>query len=413
MNSEFAILGIALGLGLLVGLQRERLGTRIAGIRTFSLITLFGALTGLLSLQTSQAWLMGVGLLSVAILMAVANHLQTGDKKDISIGQTTEIAALMMYVVGAYLAYGNLVIGVVIGAAVAILLYLKEFFTEYVSRLGEKDFEAIMIFVAVTLVILPILPAKTFGPYNVLNAREIWLMVVLIVGISVSGYFAYKWLGSRVGTGLNGIFGGLISSTATTVTYSRLSKEWTSAQLLSSFIVVAASAVSFLRVIIEIAVVAPQKISVVVPPILIVASVLILISAVLFFRSNKIPDETAPDPKNPAQFKTAIVFAFLYAVILVIIAFVKDTFGNIGLYAVSILSGLTDMDAITLSLANTINDGGILPSEGWRFILVAGLSNLMFKGGLVITLGHTRLKQVVLPAFSITLVVGILVLIFW
>ena len=405
-------MGIALGLGLLVGLQRERYGSRIAGIRTFSLITVFGALCGLMSRQLNEGWLLAVGLISVAMLLAVANIIQTRDK-NVKLGQTAEIAALTMFVVGAYLAYGNLIIGVVVGAAVAILLYLKEYLTSYISKLGEKDFRAFMVFVAVSLVILPILPSTPFGPYNVLNLREIWLMVVLIVGISITGYFAYKWLGTRVGTGLNGIFGGLISSTATTVTFSRISKGLERFHLLPAFVVVAASAVSFVRVILEIMVVVPRHISEILPPIGIVALVIILISIVLFFKGNKSVNESIPEPKNPAQFKTALIFALLYAIILVVIAYVKDYFGNIGIYAVSILSGLTDMDAITLSLANTINDGGILPQQGWRYILVAALANLVFKGGLVIVLGSRKLATIVIPAFVITFVAGILILLLW
>jgi uncharacterized membrane protein (DUF4010 family) len=238
-------------------------------------------------------------------------------------------------------------------------------------------------------------------------------MVVLIVGISVSGYFAYKWLGKKVGTGLSGILGGLISSTATSVTFARQSKELGVAFLLSGFVIVAASAVSFIRVIIEILIVAPGIATTVLPPLLIVAGVLGVISVFLFFKSNEEEGEPTPDPKNPAQFQTALVFAILYAVILVLIVYAKDYFGSGGLYVVSILSGLTDMDAITLSLANTMKEGGISPTEGWKFILVAGLANLVFKGGMVIVLGHKRLRKIIIPAFIATLVAGLFLLFLW
>ncbi len=412
MNTDLTILGIALGLGLLAGLQKERGRARIAGIRTFGLITVFGAICGLLSGQFDSEWLIVAGLLSIASLMTVANILQKNDPKP-DIGQTTEIAALVMFGVGCYLAVGNLVAGIVIGAVVAILLYLKEFFAHHISQLDEKDFDAIMVFVATSLVILPILPTEKFGPYNVLSLKEIWLMVVLIVGISVTGYFAYKWLGKKVGTGLSGILGGLISSTATTVTFARQSKESETSYLLSAFIIVAASAVSFFRIILEVVVVAPGYISIVIPPLLAVASIIGVISLLLFFKSNKIQNESVHDPKNPAQFKTALIFALLYGVILLLIAFVKDSFGSQGLYVVSFISGLTDMDAITLSLANTMNEGQILPENGWKYILVAGLSNLMFKGGMVFVLGHKRLTRIVMPIFGATLICGILVIIFW
>lgn len=412
LNHELTILGIALGLGLLVGLQKERGHSQIAGIRTFGLITIYGALSGLISLRLEASWILAAGMLSVALLMLGANILkQKGERT--GTGQTTEIAALLMYGVGIYLAIGDMLIGVVVGAMVAILLYLKDFFTQKISQLAEKDFQAIMVFVAVSLVILPILPTEKFGPKDVLSLHEIWLMVVLIVGISVAGYFAYKWFGKKAGTGLSGIFGGLISSTATSVTYARQSKESGTAILLSGFVIVAASAVAFIRVIIEILVVAPGIAITVLPPLLIVAGVLGVISLFLFFKSNTEKGEPAPDPKNPAQFQTALVFAILYAVILVLLVYAKDYFGSGGLYAVSILSGLTDMDAITLSLANTMNDGGIAPTEGWKFILVAGLSNLVFKGGMVLALGHKHLRKIIIPAFITTLVAGLLVLFIW
>lgn len=412
MNSEITILGIALGLGLLVGLQREREQSRMAGIRTFGLVTVFGALSGLIHNQVGQGWILVAGVLSIAVLMAVANIIQR-DLENPRIGQTTEIAALLMYMVGIYLAVGNIIVGIVIGAAIAVLLYLKEFFTLHISQLGEKDLRAFMVFVAVSLVILPILPDETFGPYDVLSLREIWLMVVLIVGISVSGYFAYKWLGKKVGTGLSGILGGLISSTATTITYSRLSKDLASSHYLSAFIIIAASAVSIIRIIVELLVVTPKYIATLAPPLLIVAAVMGIASLIFFFKSNNTNNEPAPDPQNPAQFKTALIFAILYAVILVLLAYVKDSFGSGGLYVVSLLSGLTDVDAITLSLANTMNDGGILASEGWKYILVAALSNLMFKGGIIVVWGHRRLLKIIFPVFLLTLLTGIVVLFFW
>ena len=294
MNSEITILGIALGLGLLVGLQREREQSRMAGIRTFGLVTVFGALSGLIHNQVGQGWILVAGVLSIAVLMAVANIIQR-DLENPRIGQTTEIAALLMYMVGIYLAVGNIIVGIVIGAAIAILLYLKEFFTLHISQLGEKDLRAFMVFVAVSLVILPILPDETFGPYDVLSLREIWLMVVLIVGISVSGYFAYKWLGKKVGTGLSGILGGLISSTATTITYSRLSKDLASSHYLSAFIIIAASAVSIIRIIVELLVVTPKYIATLAPPLLIVAAVMGIASLIFFFKSNNTNNEPAPD----------------------------------------------------------------------------------------------------------------------
>ncbi|MBL7775162.1 MAG: MgtC/SapB family protein, partial [Saprospiraceae bacterium] len=212
-NNDFTTLGIAIGLGLLVGLQRERFHSRVAGIRTFALITLFGALCGMVGRHFGSEWMVVSGGISVALLLGVANFLkQKEDQPDI--GQTTEMAALLMFAVGALLALGHTLIGVVVGTSVAVLLYLKQYLTAVIERLGEKDLQAIMLFAAITLIVLPVLPDRHFGPYEVFNLREIWLMAVLISGIGIAGYFAFKWLGKTMGTALSGLLGGLISSTA-------------------------------------------------------------------------------------------------------------------------------------------------------------------------------------------------------
>lgn len=412
MNPDIVTLGIALGLGLLVGLQRERFQSRIAGMRTFCLISLFGALSGLIARHFDQAWLIAAGVIAIAILLAVANILKHQDDEP-DVGQTTEIAALLMYAIGAYLMLGNLTIGVVAGAVLALLLYLKKFFAEQVARLDEKDLQALMVFIAVSLVVLPILPTNTFGPYDVLSLTEIWLMVVLIVGISVVGYFAYKWLGKDMGAGLSGILGGLVSSTATTVTYARQTKENPALYRLAGFVVTTASAVAFVRVLIEVSIVAPKHMPVVAPPILTILGVIALISIGLFFATRRQTHEPVPDPQNPAQFKTALIFAVLYAVVLMLIAFAKDALGSEGLYAVSILSGLTDMDAITLSLANMMNDGRMLPEQGWKLILTAGLANLLFKMGMVVGMGNRQLLCIVVPVFVGVIAAGVVILLVW
>lgn len=384
----------------------------MAGIRTFSLITLFGALSSMVARHFDQVWLIAAGLIAIAMLLAVANILKK-QEDEADLGQTTEIAALLMYANGAYLVLGQVTVGVVVGAVVALLLYLKEFFTEHVAHLGEKDLQAIMVFVAVSLVVLPILPTNTFGPYSVLNLREIWLMVVLIVGIGVVGYFFYKWLGKDLGSGLSGVLGGLISSTATTVTYARQTRENPALYRLAGFVVTAASAMAFVRVLIEVLIVAPDHLGVVAPPIAAVLGIIALISIGLFFATTRQTHQPVPDPQNPAQFKTALIFGILYAVVLVLIAFAKEAFGPQGLYAVAILSGLTDMDAITLSLANMMNNGRILPEQGWHLILTAGLANLVFKLGMVAVLGDRRLLHIAVPVFLGIIAAGVLILMVW
>src|SRR5208283_1016413 len=208
----FRKLALALGLGLLVGLQRERVQSPLAGIRTFALITVFGAVSSLLGLRFG-GWIVAAGAGAVGGLLFIGNLIQP-NAKEADPGLTTEVAALLMYAVGAYLVIGHDSVAIALGGAVALLLYFKGPMHAFVARIGDNDLRAIMQFVLVALVIWPVLPDQDYGPYAVLNPHLIWFMVVLMIGLSLAGYVAYKLFGEQVGAVLAGVLGGLISSTA-------------------------------------------------------------------------------------------------------------------------------------------------------------------------------------------------------
>lgn len=181
----FQKFGLALGLGLLIGLQRERASSALAGFRTFPLVTMLGTLCALLA--GSYGWaVLAAGMLSVVALVVVSNVLKLRSG-EIDPGMTTEVAILVGFCLGAYLVNGPAAVAVVLGGTVTLLLHLKPQLHGIAKRIGEPDFRAIMLFVAIALVILPILPDAHFGPYGVLNPRRIWWMVVLITGISLGG----------------------------------------------------------------------------------------------------------------------------------------------------------------------------------------------------------------------------------
>jgi uncharacterized membrane protein (DUF4010 family) len=212
-------LSLALGIGLLIGLQRERAGSDLGGIRTYPLIALFGAVCGVLTAEWGVA-IAASGMLAVVALVVLANLGKARSGDDIS-GQTSEAAAILTYALGALLAVGQYAAAVVVGGVTAVLLHFKGPLHRFAGGLDERDVRAIMRFVIISLVILPLLPDGEFGPYDVLNPREVWLMVVLIVGIGLAGYMMYKIFGGKTGVILGGLLGGLISSTATTVAYAR------------------------------------------------------------------------------------------------------------------------------------------------------------------------------------------------
>ena len=407
----FRTLGIALGLGLLVGLQRERAESRLGGIRTFPLITLLGAICGLTA-EAMGGWIVAAGFLGVTALIVVTNVTRLGGEETPQPGQTSEAAALLMYGVGAYLAVGNQAAAVAVGGVTAVLLHLKDSLHGFVDRVGETDVRAVMQFVVIALVILPVLPNQAYGPYDVLNPYDIWRMVVLIVGIGIGGYVAYKLFGEKAGTVLGGILGGLISSTATTVSYARRTKETPDAATLAALVILIASTVAFARVLIEVAVVAPGTLGRVGPPLGAMLALMLVLSGGAYVLLRRDGDKM-PEQENPAELKSALLFGALYALILFAVAAVKDIFGNSALYGVAVLSGLTDVDAITLSTARLMEADRLGEGTGWRLILLASLANLVFKGGVVAALGARALLGRVALLFSIALAGGGLLLWLW
>jgi uncharacterized membrane protein (DUF4010 family) len=404
-------LAIALGLGLLVGLQREWVDSRLAGIRTFPIIGILGVLAGHLATSLGP-WVVPAGLLAVAALIVMGNvaKLRMGAPDP---GLTTEIAILVMYLLGAALSADYTTEVLVAGGTVAVLLHWKRPLHDLVDKIGEADARAIFRLSLIALVILPILPNRSFGPYQVLNPFNIWLMVVLIVGISMGAYVAYKLLGTRSGSLVSGLMGGLISSTATTVSLSRRSRTAT-IESSAAVVIIIASAVVFVRVLFEIALVTPAVLGATAPPLAVMLTTMIGVSAVLYRRTRgELADHADEAAEPPSELGAAIVFGVLYAAVLLGVAFAKAEFGQTGMYVVAALSGLTDMDAITLSTSQLMRTDQLGPETGWRLIMVGALANLCFKAGIVTALGPRGLLRRIGTAFGVTGAVGIALLFLW
>ncbi|QDU61486.1 MgtC family protein [Planctomycetes bacterium Pan216] len=403
-------LGLSLGLGLLVGLQREWTAPHVAGIRTFGILTIYGTFVALIAEDTG-GWIIGAGLLTVATMLTVGSILKAKTASG-EPGLTTQAAALTMYLVGVAIGLGWMLMAVVVAGAMAVLLQWKRPLHAFIERLGERDVRAIVQLVLIALVLLPVVPDRSFGPYAVINPFQIWFMVVLIVGISLGGYIAYKFLGARTGTLLGGVLGGLISSTATTVSYARRTRGTPETASMATVVIMIASTIVFGRVVFEIYIVAPHILTRILPPLFAMAGLMATVSAFLYFRVEG-ESEHLPIEEDPSELKAAVVFGLLYAAVLFAVAAVREHFGNTGLYIVAGLSGLTDMDAITLSTAQLIGEEQLDIDVGWRMILVGALSNLFFKAGAVALLGHRQLLWRVGSAFGVAFLGGILILLFW
>lgn len=406
----FQKLGISLGLGLLVGLQREYAVSQLAGIRTFPVIAVFGTVCALLG-QQFGGWVVGLGVVGLAAIVVIGNvakmRMGHGDP-----GLTTEVAMLLMYGVGAYLVVGPASVAVAVGGGLAVLLSWKEPLHGLVHKMGPTDIRAIMQFVLITLVILPVLPDQAYGPYRAFNPYTSWLMVVLIVGISLGGYVAYKLFGQKTGALLGGAMGGMISSTATTVSYARRARQAPNSIALAAAVILIASTTAFARVIIEIAVVAPATLVQTAPPLAVMGGWMALLSIGVYFFARHEPEEMPPQG-NPAELQSALIFAGLYALVTLAIAAARDWFGTSGLYGVAVLSGLHDMDAITLSTAQLVDRGQVEPAVGWRVILTAALSNLVIKAMIAGLLGQRRLFAWVALMYSAAFAGGIAIMLLW
>ena len=407
----FVTLGISLGLGLLIGLQRERAEAHLGGIRTFPLISLFGTLCGFLSVRFGWAILVG-GFVVVFGILAISNLLKLREASGVEPGQTTEVAALLTFALGAYLVGGERSIAFVIAGVIVILLHLKAPMHRFVDKMGERDMAAVMQFTVISLIILPLLPNRAYGPYNVLNPFDIWRMVVLIVAISLFGYVVYKIWGEKAGTILGGILGGLISSTATTVSYSRRSRNASQVHRVAVLVIMIASTIAYGRVLVEIAAVAPNRLSVLAVPL---AAMLIWMAVVSLavFVMHRGDSEKLPEPSNPAELRSALIFGAIYAVIIFAIGAAKEHLGSSALYGIAIISGLTDMDAITLSTARLVEQDRLDPNHGWRLILTASLANLLFKAGAAFFLGGARFGIRLLLVFTIGIAGGLAIILVW
>jgi uncharacterized membrane protein (DUF4010 family) len=395
----FEALGISLGLGLLVGLQREWAGSRIAGVRTFPLITLLGTVSQLIG-EVTGVWIVAAALIGLVITTATANFMALKQDGARGTGLTTEVAIVLMFIIGAYAAVGPPAVTLALGATVAVLLHLKGGLHGFASKIGETDMRAIMLFAAIAFIVLPVLPDANYGPWGVWNPRNIWLVVVLVVGISLGGYVAYKVLGAGAGAILGGILGGLISSTATTVSYSRRAAAAPTLAHASLLVIMLATAVMYLRLIVLVAVMAPGFLGAAGPPLAFLTALAIAISAAAWLLAGH-SNGQLPEQDNPTELKSALVFAVLYAIVLLAVAAGRRVAGESGIYVVSAISGLTDTAAITLSNARLVQWGELAVSVGWRAILVAVIANLIFKGGVVAVLGSRRLAAMVIAGFAL------------
>ncbi len=398
----------ALAIGFLLGLQREhaagqpREASFFAGIRTFPLLALIGCGAALLAAESGSALPLGAAIVLAGGLILVA---YAGTSRKGHVGITTEAAAMLTVVVGALCYYGQLGIAVAVGVAVMALLSLKGELHGLAGKVTREDLIATLKFGVITAIILPVLPNESIGPppFDVLKPYKIWLMVVLISGIGFLGYLLIKVLGARRGIGITGFLGGLVSSTAVTLTFAERSRREPELARVFAVAVTVAWTTMFARVIVEVAVVNRALLSHVWIPMAAAGAAGLAYALFLFLRQRG-GEEEAMEFKNPFELGPALTFGLLYGVILLVSRLAQTWLGDGGVYASAVLAGLTDVDAITLSMAELSQPGGDLGLDvAARGVTLAAMSNTVVKGGLILTSGGAALKRAMLPGFVMIL----------
>ena len=381
----------SLAVGLLIGLERERSPAAKAGLRTFALVALFGTAAAMLSEETATPWLLTGGLLVIGLMIIAAYLREREGSADP--GTTTVAAIVLCYGLGAMIWHGFSTLAVMLAIVTTILLYFKSELRGITQKLSRRDLTSMLQFAVLSFIILPILPDRNFGPYDALNARQIWLMVVLISGVSLAGYVALRFVGQRYGVALLGVFGGLASSTATTLVYARHSKGNEGLSRLAVVVILLANLVVLVRLAIVSAVVSPAILPQLLP---VLGSGLVLGLAAAAYgwrqlsRQSEVP---IPEVSNPTELRTAVGFGVLYAVVLFFAAWLSSIAGSGGLYVVALVSGLTDVDAITLSSLRLFGLGKLQAFDAVTAIGLGIMSNIGFKLGLVFFIGGPLLAK--------------------
>ena len=385
----------SLGIGLLVGMERERRPDSAAGLRTFALVSMLGCLFALLGEKTGGPWALVTGLLVISVAMIASNFSSRQEEQ--YRGFTSEAAIIVTYGLGAAVWFGYATLAVMLAITTTILLYFKAELRDLSERLTARDINSILQFAVLSLVILPILPNQDFGPYNAINPRQVWWMVVLISGLALAGYMALRIIGARHGAAVLGIFGGLASSTATTMMFSRHAASHGNLVRMSAIVILIANVMVMIRLGLVAGVVAPHLVT----PIAIVFACGIVPGVAMSLYGwralGAAGDLPMPEVKNPTELRIAISFGLLYALVLLASAWLQDVAGNKGLYIVALASGLTDADASVLSTLRLFNLETIPGGEAVIAVTLALMANLVFKIGLVVSIGGAKLARHALP----------------
>jgi uncharacterized membrane protein (DUF4010 family) len=400
---------VALGLGMLIGLERERAKGQDggAGVRTFALIALAGAIAGHLQNDLGLDWLALAIFVAVGALL-VSSYVLTALRGDTGI--TTEVSALLSFLLGLLCAYGQLQMAAWVAVAMALMLALKDWLHQLARRIDASDVEATLKFAIVTLIILPLVPDHDYGPVplDVLNPYKVWLMVVLISGLNFISYLLIKVVGTEHGIGLAGLLGGLASSTAVTLGFSQRSLQAGADARALALGILLAWTVMFFRVVVMTGLVSgPLGLR-----LAMAMGALCLVSlgacSWLWRRRPARERGEVSAGQNPFELGEAIKFGLLFGVVVFVAKAAEVYLGEAGLYLAAGVAGLSDVDAITLAMAGLARDSAQDLDVAARAITIAVLANTLVKSGMAASLGSAELRRLTLPISAALFAAGAL-----
>ncbi len=413
----FLSLAVALAVGLLIGFERERSSAddpephrRLGGARTHPLVALSGALGALLVPHFGWIFL-GVGSVALLLLLGLSYWV---DVKRGDLGLTSEFALLLTFFLGVISATPGfveptnkrLLLVLAIAVVVTLLLSVKAPLHSFVRRVSSDDLFSTLKFLLVAIILLPLLPDRPIDPWQVLNPRTVGLLVVLISGLSFIGFVAIRLLGPHRGLGVTGLVGGLVSSTAVTLSSARRARTTPDLAAACALAVVAASSVMFVRVLVTVAVVNRTLFGPLTLPMGAMALAGLTASGVLFLRARRKTHEDMPiQLSNPFELSSALKFALLFALVLLVSKLGTTYLGPGATYLTGLLAGIADVDAITLSMAN-LAARGLEAKVAVTTILIATISNTLVKGGISMAIGRGRFGRYVAIAFGVIITAG-------
>jgi len=405
----------ALLVGALVGIEREKSKEQaksvgIGGVRTFMLFALVGALGAWLARELEAPLVLVAAVLAVGSLTLAGYVVQARAKPD-AVGLTTEVAAMAVCLLGAACVSGPLGVAVALGVAVSAILAYKQSLHELVERLGTEDIEAGVKLLAATFIVLPLLPREPVDPWGAIEPYSVWLLAILIAALSLVGYVATRVLGPDRGAAVTGLAGGLVSSTAVTLAFARRSRDedGRSDAVLAVGLLLAWT-VMFPRMAFVVAVVHAPLAAPLLVPLGAMALVALVAAAFFHLRSRSVSASAAEVPlHNPFSLTSAVQFALLFAAVLLGVAVAEEHFPSGGSYVVAAIAGLTDVDAITLSVARLVRDGSTDTHTGVVSIVLAALSNTVVKCGVIVALASAALRWRIVLVTAAILATGLAV----